>query len=206
MAPSLPLIASVLVGLVAAQTPIGTPDLHPKLQTWKCTNRGGCVSQNTALVLDSGTHWIHQRNDSSKACTSSSTSSGLDASVCPDAATCAQNCVIEGITDYASHGVVTNGSALHMRQLASDGSTLSPRLYLLAEGEKEYEMLQLTGNELSYDVDVSALPCGMNGALYLSEMSSVGGDSPLNKAGAAYGTGYCDAQCFTQPFINGVVS
>ncbi|KAK7420691.1 hypothetical protein QQZ08_010272 [Neonectria magnoliae] len=53
---------------------------------------------------------------------------------------------------------------------------------------------------------MSELPCGMNSALYLSEMLQDGGQSlsPLNKAGAYYGTGYCDAQCYVTPFINGV--
>jgi len=46
-------------------------------------------------------------------------------------------------------------------------------------------------------VDVSNLPCGLNGALYFVEMSADGGKAafPGNKAGAKYGTGYCDAQC-----------
>jgi cellulose 1,4-beta-cellobiosidase len=41
------------------------------------------------------------------------------------------------------------------------------------------------------------MPCGLNGALYFSEMPADGGKSkyPTNKAGAKYGTGYCDAQC-----------
>ena len=44
---------------------------------------------------------------------------------------------------------------------------------------------------------MSQLPCGLNGALYFVEMQADGGLSeyPGNKAGAAYGTGYCDAQC-----------
>lgn len=81
-------------------------------------------------------------------------------------------------------------------------------MYLLEEGKQNYEMLSLTGGEFTFDVDLSKLPCGMNGAVYLSEMEKDGGKSkePLNQAGATYGTGYCDAQCFTTPFINGVVS
>lgn len=50
------------------------------------------------------------------------------------------------------------------------------------------------------------LPCGMNSALYLSEMLADGGKSELNRGGAYWGTGYCDAQCYTTPFINGEVS
>lgn len=94
---------------------------------------------------------------------------------------------------------------MHQVDLRGSGSVLSPRLYLLADGGEEYEMLKLTGNELSFDVDSSALPCGMNGALYLSEMAADGGKSSLNTAGAKYGSGYCDAQCYVNPVINGVV-
>ena len=76
----------------------------------------------------------------------------------------------------------------------------------MAEGEKKYEMLKLNGNEFSFDVNMSQLPCGMNSALCLNEMDATGGRSDLNPAGAAFGTGYCDAQCGVRPFINGEVS
>ena len=92
-----------------------------------------------------------------------------------------------------------------MKLLKPDGTVVSPRVYLLAPNEKKYEMLKLTGNEFTFDVDVAKLPCGMNGALYLSEMDAYGGQSQLNTAKAPYGAGYCDAQCFTTPFIDGVV-
>jgi cellulase len=85
-------------------------------------------------------------------------------------------------------------------------SSVSPRVYLLDESGKNYDLLKLLNQELSFDVDVSSLVCGMNGALYLSEMLKSGGRSNLNPAGAQYGTGYCDAQCFTNPWINGVAN
>jgi hypothetical protein len=55
----------------------------------------------------------------------------------------------------------------------------------------------MVNKEITFDVDTSTLGCGTNGALYFSEMYDDGGSSkfPSNKAGAAYGTGYCDAQC-----------
>lgn len=64
----------------------------------------------------------------------------------------------------------------------------------------------LKNREFSVDVDVSTLPCGLNGALYFVEMDADGGMArfPGNKAGAGYGTGYCDAQCpHDVKFING---
>jgi cellulose 1,4-beta-cellobiosidase len=58
-------------------------------------------------------------------------------------------------------------------------------------------MFQLKNREFAMEVDVSQLPCGLNGAVYFIQMDPDGGMSahPNNKAGAKYGTGYCDAQC-----------
>lgn len=204
MAPTLPILVGFLFGLAAAQTPGKTPEVHPKLQTWKCTKRGGCVAQNSAVVLDDLSHNVHQLNDASLGC--GNWGSAPNVTVCPDEKTCAKNCIVEGISDYAAAGITTNGSALHMSMFNSAGTDVSPRAYLLEQNGAEYELLKLTGNELSFDVDVSKLPCGMNGALYLTEMSQTGGRSALNPGGATYGTGYCDAQCYTYPFVNGVVS
>ncbi|KAF2017996.1 glycoside hydrolase family 7 protein [Aaosphaeria arxii CBS 175.79] len=195
------LVASVLLGLAAAQTPKGNPDNHPRLTTYKCTKAGGCVQQNTALVLDSASHWIHQTNDTTKGC--GNWGSPADPTACPDEETCAKNCVINGVADYADNGVTTSGSSVKMEMQGKYG-VASPRIYLLAENKEKYEMLQLTGQEISFDVDVSKLPCGMNGAFYLSEMKEDGGRSKLNPGGATWGTGYCDAQCFTTPWVEGV--
>lgn len=66
-------------------------------------------------------------------------------------------------------------------------------------------MFKLANREFTFDVDASTLECGLNGAIYLSEMDEDGGSSkyPNNKAGAKYGTGYCDAQCAQPAFISG---
>lgn len=75
------------------------------------------------------------------------------------------------------------------------GSNVGSRLFLL-NGD-EYHQFKLKNREFTFDVDVSTLPCGLNGALYFVEMDADGGTSryPGNAAGAKYGTGYCDAQC-----------
>ena len=65
-------------------------------------------------------------------------------------------------------------------------------------------MFYLPNKEFTFDVDVSKLPCGLNGALYFVEMEESGGSYPTNTAGASYGTGYCDAQCpHDMKWING---
>jgi cellulose 1,4-beta-cellobiosidase len=55
----------------------------------------------------------------------------------------------------------------------------------------------LNNKEFTFSVDVSKLPCGLNGALYFVEMDSDGGKSKYSGAqpGAEYGLGYCDAKC-----------
>lgn len=197
-------LSLLFLSFASAQTPGASQEVHPKLQTWTCTVAGGCVIQERAVVLDALSHPVHQVANANLDC--GVWGSAPNTTVCPDEESCAKNCIVEGISDYAPYGVSTDGGSLSLHQLNESGSTVSPRIYLLnPEGEK-YEMLKLTGNELAFDVDTSKLPCGMNGALYLSEMEESGGQSDLNPGGAAYGTGYCDAQCFTFPFINGVVS
>lgn len=83
-------------------------------------------------------------------------------------------------------------------------SNIGSRTYLM-ETDTKYQMFNLINKEFTFDVDVSKLPCGLNGALYFVEMASDGGiGKGNNKAGAKYGTGYCDSQCpHDIKFING---
>ncbi|KUI58119.1 Endoglucanase EG-1 [Cytospora mali] len=180
-----------------------TPEVHPQLTTYKCTTDSGCVVQNTSVVLDWNYRWIH--TDDYASCT---TSSGINSTLCPDEATCAENCFIEG-ANYTAAGVTTSGSSVTMNQFmpsSSGVSSVSPRLYLLDNDSGDYVMLKLLGQEISFDVDLSTLPCGENGALYLTEMDASGGRNEYNTAGAKYGSGYCDAQCPVQTWKNGTLN
>ncbi|KAJ5488534.1 Endoglucanase 7a [Penicillium diatomitis] len=194
--------ALALLPLAQAQQPATTDPGNPSLKTYKCSKSGGCVAQDTAIALDWNYHWIHTVNGY-ESCT---TSSGVNTTLCPDAATCSKNCVIEP-ANYTSSGVSTSGDALTMHQyVKSNGvyGNASPRVYLLGS-DGDYVLMQLLGQELTFDVDMSTLPCGENGALYLSEMSGSGGRNEYNKGGAAYGSGYCDAQCPSELWKNGTL-
>jgi cellulase len=197
------LLAASLLGSLATAQQIGNaiPEVHPQLPTQKCTVAGGCKTVNTSVVLDAFSRSLHKVGDPSTPCT-------VGGPLCPNAATCAVNCALEGM-NYTSHGVVTSGNALTLNQwfkaASGEYTNVSPRAYLVAGDGVNYENLQLLNAELSFDVDLSKLVCGMNGALYLSEMEINGGRDALNPAGAQYGTGYCDAQCPTLGFINGKV-
>ena len=193
-------LVPLLLGLASAQKPGNTPEVHPKITTYRCSHRQGCRPETNYIVLDSLTHPVHQLNSNANC---GDWGNPPPRSVCPDVETCAQNCIMEGIQDYSTYGVTTSGSSLRLKQI-HQGRVTSPRVYLLDKTEQQYEMMRLTGFEFTFDVDTTKLPCGMNAALYLSEMDATGARSRLNPGGAYYGTGYCDAQCFVTPFINGI--
>jgi cellulase len=197
------LLALLLSALaVGQQISTAVPETHLKLPTQKCTLKDGCKTFDTAVVHDALWRRLHKVDDPSTPCY-------LGSPLCSEAEACGKNCALEGV-DYAARGVATKGDAITLNQFvkASDGSyTVStPRVFLVAPDGKNYEPFRLLNQEFSFDVDVSKLVCGMNGALVIGEMSLTGGRSELNPAGAEYGTGYCDAQCAQHDFIDGVAN
>lgn len=195
-------VAALLLQASGQQAP--TPDNTLSFPTWKCTTAGGCVQQNTSIVVDWNYHWIHQIGTD----TSCTTSSGLNSTLCGTEEECYTNCEIAPAT-YSDLGITASDDALTLSQyVTSDGvtSNASPRVYLLDPTGEDYSMLQLLGQEISFDVNVANLPCGENGALYLSEMNASGGRSQYNPGGAAYGAGYCDAQCGVGTWFNGSIN
>jgi cellulose 1,4-beta-cellobiosidase len=114
---------------------------------------------------------------------------GFNLTLCPDAVTCGETCALDGADYNGTYGITTDGDALTL-VFGNGGS----RVYLLDE-TGNYADFKVLNQEFTFDVNVSNVPCGYNGALYFSEMPLNGGLSPTNEAGAAYGTGYCDSQC-----------
>jgi cellulose 1,4-beta-cellobiosidase len=87
----------------------------------------------------------------------------------------------------------------------SSSTNIGSRLYLLRD-PSHYQIFKLKNREFTFSVDVSKLPCGLDGALYFVAMDDDGGAAKyaLSKPGAQYGLGYCDAQCPGDiQFING---
>jgi cellulose 1,4-beta-cellobiosidase len=198
------ILLNVLLQAVQAQQPgTGTPEVHPVLTTEKCTTSGGCRPAKTSIVLDSNFRWLHNvggysncYDDSKKA---------FNRSICTDAESCVKNCAVEGV-DYAGYGLSTTGTAVTMNLFVKKNGALnkqSPRIYLYDEDSAKYAKFSLLNQEFTFDVDTSKAGCGVNTALYLSEMSITGDQDELNKAGAKYGTGYCDAQCPNNKFVKG---
>nr|BAA76365.1 cellulase [Irpex lacteus] len=194
------LVAFSLVTIVhGQQAGTQTAENHPQLSSQKCTAGGSCTSASTSVVLDSNWRWVH----TTSGYTNCYTGNTWDASICSDPVSCAQNCALDG-ADYAgTYGITTSGDALTLKFVT--GSNVGSRVYLM-EDETNYQMFKLMNQEFTFDVDVSNLPCGLNGAVYFVQMDQDGGTSkfPNNKAGAKFGTGYCDSQCPQDiKFING---
>jgi len=195
---------ALLVAVEAQQAGTVNPEVHPSLPIQQCTGKGSgakCTTTNTKIVLDSNWRWLHSTDGSTTNCY---TGNSWDATLCSDGKTCAAKCALEGADYAATYGITTSGNALTLKLVT--GSNVSTRSYLLADDNK-YFMFKLKNRELTFDVDLSTLGCGVNAALYLVQMDEDGGIAkyPGNKAGAKYGTGYCDAQCPNPKFINGEV-
>lgn len=158
------------------------------------------------LVIDSNWRWVHKVGTS----TNCYTGNTWDATICPSDTTCATNCALEGADYAATYGATTSGNALKLNfvTVGQYATNIGSRLYLM-DTDTSYQQFNLLNSEFTFDVDLSNLPCGLNGALYFVSMDKDGGVGryPANKAGAKYGTGYCDSQCPRDlKFINGQVN
>ncbi|KAI0261229.1 cellobiohydrolase [Gloeopeniophorella convolvens] len=206
MFPAATLLAFTLLAVARAQQ-VGTQtaETHPPLTWQSCTAGGSCTNQNGAVVLDANWRWLH----TTSGYTNCYTGNTWDATLCPDAQTCAQNCALDGADYTGTYGITTTGNALTLKFVTKGANTnVGSRVYLMAS-DTSYEMFKMLNQEFTFDVDVSQLPCGLNGAVYFSEMAADGGLSKYstNKAGAKYGTGYCDSQCPRDlKFINGLAN
>lgn len=187
----------------AQQVGLATPEVHPRLSSEICAKSKGCSPANTSIVIDAGFRWLHK-----VAGTTNCISGKFNPSVCSDPESCVKNCALEGVEDYGKFGLKTAGNAVTMSLFRNEGGKLvktSPRIYLYDEFKEQYALFQLLNREFTFDVDMSKAGCGVNGALYLAEMSPTGHRDSINTAGAKYGVGYCDAQCPKQKYINGRV-
>lgn len=192
-------LGALALGSVANAQQAGTltPEKHPALSVSTCTT-SGCTSKTQSVVLDGNWRWLHSTSGS----TNCYTGNTWDKTLCPDGVTCAANCALDGADYTGTYGIKASGNALSLQ--LKTGSNVGSRVYLMDDQDKNYQLFNLKNQEFTFDVDVSQLECGLNGALYFVSMPADGGVSATNKAGTKYGTGYCDAQCPKDiKFING---
>ncbi|WYZ33821.1 hypothetical protein EsH8_I_000097 [Colletotrichum jinshuiense] len=207
---SLSILLAAITAVSAQQVGTQQTETHPKL-TWQQCTSSSCTTVNGEVVIDSNWRWLHETSSTAN-CYDGNKWTGK----CTTATDCASKCALEG-ADYAgTYGATTSGNALSLKFVTQHayGKNIGSRLYLMNSATK-YQMFTLTNNELAFDVDLSQIDCGLNGALYFVQVSHPmtitfidivhkdrtmdedGGMAKYstNKAGAKYGTGYCDAQC-----------
>jgi len=197
-------LSALVAVVVGQQVGTQTAETHPAL-TWEtCKSGGTCTTNTAAVVLDANWRWVH----TTTGYTNCYSGNVWDATICPDPTTCAENCALDGADYSTTYGITTSGNALTLDFVTA--SNVGSRNYLMAAGSTtEYQLFKPLNQEFTFDVDVSNLGCGLNGALYFSEMAADGGmaANPGNKAGAKYGTGYCDSQCPKDlKFVNGAAN
>jgi len=191
----------LLVGsgaVMGQQAGTNTPEAPLSFTIQKCTGTGTCTNEQTKITLDSNWRWTHHVNDYVNCYTGNE----WDPQWCPDVDTCTANCALDGVAsgDWSgTYGISATSTELTLKFVTNGpySKNIGSRSYLLESGGANYKMFNLLNQEFSFEVDDSQLDCGLNGALYLVEMQADGGLSefPTNKAGAKFGTGYCDAQC-----------
>jgi len=173
-------------------------NLNLPLQLEECTGAEDCKAVKTKVTLDANWRWLHDV-DGYENCY---TGNEFDESFCSDPESCTENCALEGVdaADWETpYGVHSDGTELKLDfvTVGEYSTNIGSRVFLLDSSEETYHMFYLKNREFTMDVDVSNLPCGINGAVYFVEMDEDAGMSkyPTNEAGPAFGTGYCDAQC-----------
>ncbi|KAI1760412.1 glycoside hydrolase family 7 protein [Hypoxylon sp. FL1150] len=187
-------VSAALIGFASAQQ-VGTEqtETHPKLTWKKCTSGGSCTAVNAEVTIDANWRWLHNV-DGYENCYDGNEWT----SECSTAEDCATKCAIEGADYSKTYGASTSGDALTLKFLTKHdyGTNIGSRFYLM-NGADKYQTFTLKDNEFTFDVDLSTVDCGLNAALYFVAMEEDGGMASYssNKAGAKYGTGYCDAQC-----------
>ena len=200
-------LASLLLAVPSLGQQVGnyTSESHPRLPWQECTRSGCTTRSNGAVALDSNWRWTHVTGNY----TNCYTGNTWNTSICTSGAQCASRCAVEGANYQQTYGITTSGNALTLKFITrGENTNIGSRVYLM-ESESKYKMFNLLNKEFTFDVDVSKLPCGINGAVYFVQMDEDGGMSKYsgNKAGAKYGTGYCDSQCPRDiKYINGEVS
>ncbi|KAJ6524001.1 cellulose 1,4-beta-cellobiosidase precursor [Mycena capillaripes] len=185
--------------------------IHPSL-TWSlCVAAGDCSPVSASIVETNGMNWYI--GGSGTNCWEDHV---WDSTICPHAQTCYDACIEHPNVDYAGiYGITTSGDAVAMKfftqssilNIGNSVLLLDPASTQGAPKTNKYQIFFPLNMELSFDVDVSQLPCGLASSLSFKEISADGGFSqdPLNQAGAGWGTGNCDGRCSTdRQFIHGL--
>ncbi|KAF4344250.1 exoglucanase type C [Fusarium beomiforme] len=186
------LAASLFAATDAQRACEGIEEVHPPFNWHDCYG-DSCFERYAAVVLDSKLRQIDCCNGSRNT---------LQRAACKkkNKDQCPVDCCIHG-ADYGAHGIFTNGTDLTLDVGASHPNTPKDLIrVMLMKDENHYEWTQIIDpwdSEYTFDVEVRDVPPGYKARLSLHWMWEKGNMDKKkgDKAGAKYGTGYCDAHC-----------
>ncbi|KAM7208219.1 Exoglucanase 1 [Naviculisporaceae sp. PSN 640] len=194
-------------------------EIHPKLQWSKCTPSSGsvpsCQTVEGEITLDSNYRWLHSTEGLGYTNCFDTDQWATWSGGCNSTQECTEKCALEGAsydprTGQGGNGIKVVNDSLSMKLVIRGDfwEQIGSKFYLLAD-QHRYEMFTLLGNEFTFDVNLSTVGCGVNAALRFVAMDEDGGMKkfPGNKAGAEYGTGYCDSKCpRNERYVGGVAN
>jgi cellulose 1,4-beta-cellobiosidase len=103
---------SAFLAAVKAQN-VGTQqtETHPRMTWQKCTAANSCTTVNGEVTVDANWRWLHETSST----TNCYTGNEWNTTICPDAATCAANCALDGADYSGTYGATTSGNALTLK-------------------------------------------------------------------------------------------
>ena len=184
---SLFLVFSFLTNKLTSSVTVG-PYTPNTLLSFPITVDG--VVKQTSLTLDANWRWVHKTEKYDNCFT--------DKWVCGTSEECTSNCQLEGVSaaDWnAPYGVSVSGNSVTLKYVTQGpyGTNVGSRLYIVSDSKKEYQGFDMRNKEIAFTVDASKLPCGLNGAVYFSEIPL---KNPYStNLDSSFGINYGDAQC-----------
>ncbi|KAI8446517.1 glycoside hydrolase [Phakopsora pachyrhizi] len=170
----------------------------PHLKVTSCSKMG-CRDLKTHLTMDADRRPLVDVNGTSSCLSSNIT---WNEKICSDPKSCSKNCALGKVNYTESEVISTQGHSVTLKLFNKEKQD-GTRFYVM-DSKELYKLFQLKNQEVSFEVDVSNAPAGVNAALYFVGMEADGGKSKANQAGAPYGTGFCSSKCPTNlRFVNG---
>lgn len=158
---------TLLIAVISQKVGTQQAEFHMPINWQNCSSLGVCSTVNGALVIDANWRWLHQADAAQNCFTGGWNCGSVD--------TCTANCFLEGVSEaqWASpYGIssLNCGSGIKMNYVTQGqyGTNYGGRVYLLAStsASSDYQSFKLINREFAFDVDVSQLECGLNGAVY----------------------------------------
>jgi hypothetical protein len=87
--------------------------------------------------------------------------------------------VLDGTDYFGTYSIMTSRNVLNLWFITTSSQQFVGMRVFLTTNNTSYQVFKVPNQEFSFDVDVLSLPCGLNSALYLTEMDADISTSPI---------------------------